>query len=106
MLQLRRSTRLQSKLAPLEDSDAISLSPSKLKRKNAPGDEFVPEKRLRNRNKQTAKPEPVYIIPDVERKETTYKGRLGNFACPCPVHLFDLIRLCLFKYSPAQQEAG
>lgn len=106
MLQLRRSARLQSILASLEDSDAISLSPNKLKRKNAPGDESVPEKRLRNRNKRTAKPEPVYIIPDVERKETTYRGRLGNLARPCTMQLFDMIRLCLFKYNPTQQETG
>ena len=107
MLQLRRSTRLRSKL---EDEHAISLSPSKPKRKNAPGDssedESVPEKKLRNRNKRAAKPEPVYIIPDVERKETTYRGRLGIFARPCPVLLFDLIRLCLFKYSLTQQETS
>lgn len=37
-------------------------------------EEFVPEK---SRKKRQLKPEPVYIIPDVEHKETTFKGRLG-----------------------------
>ncbi|CAK5281300.1 unnamed protein product [Mycena citricolor] len=32
------------------------------------------------RKKREPKPEPVYIIPDVERKETSFKGRLG-YAC-------------------------
>ncbi|KAF9567944.1 UV-endonuclease UvdE [Agrocybe pediades] len=32
------------------------------------------------RKKREPKPEPVYIIPDVARKETTFKGRLG-YAC-------------------------
>ncbi|KXN90978.1 UV-damage endonuclease [Leucoagaricus sp. SymC.cos] len=45
---------------------------------NEDGEEFVPEKKLRK--KRAPKPEPVYIIPDVERKETTFKGRLG-YAC-------------------------
>lgn len=41
-------------------------------------DEFVaealPSKAKRTRER---KPSPVYIIPDVEKKETTFKGRLG-----------------------------
>ncbi|EIN11289.1 UV-endonuclease UvdE [Punctularia strigosozonata HHB-11173 SS5] len=32
------------------------------------------------RKPRAPKPEPVYVIPDVERKETTFKGRLG-YAC-------------------------
>ncbi|KAF8813871.1 UV-endonuclease UvdE [Phlegmacium glaucopus] len=32
------------------------------------------------RHKRGPQPEPIYIIPDVERKETTFKGRLG-YAC-------------------------
>ncbi|KIJ18576.1 hypothetical protein PAXINDRAFT_110020 [Paxillus involutus ATCC 200175] len=38
-------------------------------------DEGPPKKR-----KRAAKPEPVYVIPDVEKKETTFRGRLG-YAC-------------------------
>jgi len=31
------------------------------------------------RKKPAPKKEPVYIIPDVARKETTFRGRLGKF---------------------------
>ncbi|KAH7927536.1 UV-endonuclease UvdE [Leucogyrophana mollusca] len=34
----------------------------------------------RKRKIRAPKPEPVYVIPDVERKETTFHGRLG-YAC-------------------------
>ena len=38
--------------------------------------EAPPKKR-----KRACKPEPVYIIPDVEKKATTFRGRLGtNYA--------------------------
>ncbi|KIM83192.1 hypothetical protein PILCRDRAFT_819416 [Piloderma croceum F 1598] len=40
-------------------------------------DESTPKK---PRKPRPPKPEPVYVIPDVERKETTFKGRLG-YAC-------------------------
>jgi len=52
---------------------------------NDHGEEFVPDKKPRR--KQAPKPEPVYVIPDVERKETTFRGRLG------PNHLF-LVYVC------------
>lgn len=39
------------------------------------GDEAGPPPK---RRKRQPKPEPEYIIPDVERKETTFKGRLGT----------------------------
>lgn len=32
----------------------------------------------KTRKPRAPKPEPVYVIPDVERKETTFKGRLGK----------------------------
>jgi UV DNA damage endonuclease len=35
--------------------------------------EVPPKKR-----KRACKPEPVYIIPDVEKKATTFRGRLGT----------------------------
>ncbi len=78
-----------SPLTPLEDGvdrfedhrDATSESGKKSKRKKRPNDnsedDFVVEKRLRN--KHIPEQDPVYIIPDVERKETTFRGRLGNF---------------------------
>ena len=77
-----------SPLTPLEDGvdrfeehrDATRQSGRKPKRKKRPDDnsedDFVVEKRLRN--KRMSEPDPVCIIPDVERKETTFRGRLGN----------------------------
>ena len=44
---------------------------------NDQDEEFVPDKKPRRR--QAPKPEPVYVIPDVEHKETTFKGRLGSY---------------------------
>ncbi|KAF9529262.1 UV-endonuclease UvdE-domain-containing protein [Crepidotus variabilis] len=44
------------------DTEEFQESPSKPKRKRQP------------------KPEPMYVIPDVEKKKTTFKGRLG-YAC-------------------------
>jgi len=44
---------------------------------NDQDEEFVTDKKPRRR--QAPKPEPVYVIPDVERKETTFKGRLGSY---------------------------
>ncbi|KAF8348270.1 UV-endonuclease UvdE-domain-containing protein [Amanita rubescens] len=94
MLQLRRSARLQSKLSvslspltPSEDGvDRFEEHPDasgrKPKRKKRPDDnsedDFVVEKRLRN--KHIPEQDPVFIIPDVERRETTFRGRLG-YAC-------------------------
>lgn len=46
---------------------------------NEDGDEIVPRKKPRK--KRSPKPEPSYIIPDVERKTTTFKGRLGVLHC-------------------------
>lgn len=43
---------------------------------NEYGGEFVPDKKPRR--KRAPKPEPVYVIPDVEHKETAFKGRLGS----------------------------
>lgn len=45
---------------------------------NEDGEDSVPEKKTRKQ--RAPKPEPVYVIPDVERKETTFRGRLG-YAC-------------------------
>jgi len=58
--------------------------------------------------KRRAKVEPVtYVIPDVQRKETTYKGRLGR-----PFLLtreWNVVltqrRICLLEYRFAKQEA-
>lgn len=44
---------------------------------NTLSEEVLPKKR-----KRACQPEPVYVIPDVEKKVTTFKGRLGTtFVC-------------------------
>lgn len=65
------------------------------------GSEAPPKKR-----KRACKPEPVYIIPGVEKKATTFRGRLGANDFEAPSLLLILLRrLRLFKYRPAQLKA-
>ncbi|KAK2464194.1 hypothetical protein APHAL10511_003651 [Amanita phalloides] len=88
MSHLRRSVRLQkialstSSSSPEKKASEQILTHLASKRKKDEdansGDEFVPDKR--QRKKREPEPEPTYIITDVERKETTFKGRLG-YAC-------------------------
>lgn len=96
-VELRRSTRIkvsatvpepESDLDSVEDEKVIPIKPTKRKRKTKQMDsedsgepEEVPEQPAKKARKPRApKTEPVYIIPDVERKETTFRGRLG-YAC-------------------------
>jgi UV DNA damage endonuclease len=64
-----------------DDKDpSYSSSPGKEKRSRkvtaADDDEvLIPKK---SRKSRPLKPEPVYVIPEVERRETTFKGRLGT----------------------------
>jgi UV DNA damage endonuclease len=68
------------------------------------GGEAGPPKK---RRKPQPKPEPVYEIPDVERKETTFKGRLGTFHNNhCKMYDSTFIRICLSEHSASQQEAS
>jgi len=84
-LQSKLSVSLSSLTPSEDDVDRFEEHPDaserKPKRKKKPGDnsegDFVVEKRLRN--KHIPEQDPVCIIPDVERKETTFRGRLGNF---------------------------
>ncbi|KAJ7091932.1 UV-endonuclease UvdE-domain-containing protein [Mycena belliarum] len=80
---LRRSSRFQT-CEP--STQAIQPSESPRKRKRTPSDtasdaeeEDKPSSKAGKKTRQP-KPEPVYIIPDVSPKETTFKGRLG-YAC-------------------------
>lgn len=62
----------------------------------------------KKRKPRAPKPEPVYVIPDVERLETQFKGRLGKSASIgllC-LHADSATRLCLHEHCPAQQEAS
>lgn len=45
----------------------------------ANAEEASPKKPRKPRKPRETKPEPVYVIPDVEKLETTFKGRLGAF---------------------------
>lgn len=53
----------------------------KSKKRQAPlmdNTELFDEQPPKKKRRRTSKPEPVYVIPEVERKETTFHGRLGR----------------------------
>ncbi|KZT29063.1 UV-endonuclease UvdE [Neolentinus lepideus HHB14362 ss-1] len=68
----------ESDSTPLENDSTDKRKRKGKTRKVGPADEegAVPK----TRKPRPPKPEPVYVIPDVEKKETTFKGRLG-YAC-------------------------
>ncbi|KAF6761244.1 UV-endonuclease UvdE-domain-containing protein [Ephemerocybe angulata] len=84
-----------SKVLPAEADGASRPLGQKRKRKDAASDtEFAPSSasaeaggtndgetvKEKKKRKVKVREEPVYIIPDVEKKQTTFKGRLG-YAC-------------------------
>ncbi|KAJ7782323.1 UV-endonuclease UvdE-domain-containing protein [Mycena maculata] len=81
----RRSSRFQLAQQATELSTrTLDALPTGAKRKRGSDDadeavETLEPKKQAKRTRQP-KPEPTYIIPDVVRKETTFKGRLG-YAC-------------------------
>jgi hypothetical protein len=105
----------ESSISYLEDSDEIDdvdsedvLSPStkgsgKQNGKGNTGDEgySVPISPLK---KHAPKPEPVYIIPDVTRKETTFRGRLGKSFMVVWCLSADPNRICLPKHGSTKQK--
>jgi hypothetical protein len=107
----------ESRTSYLEDSDEIDdidsegvLSTStkgsrKQNGKGNTGDEgySVP---ISPRKKHAPKPEPVYIIPDVARKETTFRGRLGKSESFMVVWRLspNPNRICLPKHGSAKQK--
>ncbi|KIK92663.1 hypothetical protein PAXRUDRAFT_829736 [Paxillus rubicundulus Ve08.2h10] len=75
------------KLSPAMGTNSDKISEAKKRKRSHDVDDAATlergelEEPLRlKRRKRPAKPEPVYIIPDVEKKETTFRGRLG-YAC-------------------------
>jgi UV DNA damage endonuclease len=70
--------KMQTEEAPMEEGKVKS---GKRKRKHKKAktelDEDDDVLKKNPRKKRSLKPEPVYDIPDVERKETTFRGRLG-----------------------------
>lgn len=91
-----------SDLTPLEDEKSFATMGKRRSQKAAvlEGTEVMVKKKTRK--PRSPIPEPTYIIPDVERKETTFKGRLGKLL---PNRLFPNTnltsaypRLRLFEY--------
>ncbi|RDB25231.1 UV-damage endonuclease [Hypsizygus marmoreus] len=107
MIGTRRSVRLAIKATAIDEHDFPSLRSTNTNRKGSKGDQestddsslssleddarsqkgeqigdddFTQPPAKSQRRKRQPKPEPVYVIPDVERKATTFKGRLG-YAC-------------------------
>lgn len=70
----------ESDLTPLEGEDESPKQRKRKARKGAVQDEDGVAVVPKVRKARAPKPEPVYVIPDVERGATTFKGRLG-YAC-------------------------
>jgi hypothetical protein len=84
------ASETDSPLSALDDSDVGAPSPAQKKKKRASptkkkavpktADEQAAALAKRPRKPKVLKPEKTYVIPDVERKSTTFRGRLG-YAC-------------------------
>jgi hypothetical protein len=76
-----------------------------LKKRKILGKEHVdPDHENARPSKRTRRPEPVYIIPDVEKKKTAFRGRLGLHLQLRPLFHFSYFirRLCMPKYRHAK----
>ncbi|KAJ7451822.1 UV-endonuclease UvdE-domain-containing protein [Mycena galericulata] len=78
-------TRRSSRLQPAQPATRLvqKLETVGEKRKRAPDDAEAVDVDIpvtKSKKTRQPKPEPTYVIPDVLRKETTFKGRLG-YAC-------------------------
>jgi hypothetical protein len=78
-----RAAKAKNRTQTLDDSEPDHIpEPPKTKKRarkvneSEDDDEPTPKK---SREPRPPKSEPVYVIPDVERKETTFKGRLGMY---------------------------
>ncbi|KAF4597939.1 hypothetical protein EYR38_006331 [Pleurotus pulmonarius] len=85
-----------SSLSPMDEDSDVVVEPTKTKRraksqgKKRKGSQLKPDEGAEDgseeattsprKKKRAPKPEPVYVIPDVEKRMTTFKGRLG-YAC-------------------------
>jgi hypothetical protein len=78
----RSSVRLASKLKSTSTKVETPTPSGSKKRKRTPSQPVESDSDFEARPavKKAGKPrpEPVFVIPDVERKETTFKGRLGK----------------------------
>lgn len=67
------------------------------------GHNSVEEPPQRKKRKRNHKPDPVYDIPDVERKETTFHGRLGWYLLSVVHRSIDTMRrICVLEHRLAQ----
>lgn len=84
-----------SSLSPMDEDSDVVVVPKKTKRrtksqaKKRKGSQLNTDEAEEDggqeasaspRKKRAPKPEPVYVIPDVEKRMTTFQGRLG-YAC-------------------------
>lgn len=106
---LIKSSVSESSLSSLENSDEpedvetnaeVSMK-QKRKRKASDDDFSVPTS---PRKKRAIKLEPVYIIPDIARKETKFRGRLGEFLEVAWFIFADPNRIRLLKHRAAKQK--
>ncbi|KAF9462423.1 UV-endonuclease UvdE-domain-containing protein [Collybia nuda] len=75
---LDQNTKLDQSTAS-EHADPVATV-NRSRKKGTTSDQEYSENLPHKKKPRKIKPEPIYIIPDVERKETTFKGRLG-YAC-------------------------
>ncbi|KAF8557640.1 UV-endonuclease UvdE [Imleria badia] len=73
-----KKVALEGEQMPGEEGQ-VTRSKSR-KRKQVPEDAAIDSKVPPKKRQRACKPEPLYIIPDVEKKVTTFRGRLG-YAC-------------------------
>ncbi|KAE9403088.1 UV-endonuclease UvdE [Gymnopus androsaceus JB14] len=74
---IRKRKRI-SKEVTIDDDDFVS--PKAKKKKSEKSQDDVDETSNKVKKSKRPKPEPVYVIPDVEKRETQFRGRLG-YAC-------------------------
>lgn len=82
----------------LGTDDETEVQPSTKKRKKTADKELI----LKASKRSKLKPEPIYAIPDVQNKETTFRGRLGvDFLLFVAIgEVDDMSRLCMSQYRP------
>lgn len=78
----------ESDLTSLEELD---VSPTGRKVKRSKDVTSVTQGKMPRKPRQL-KPQPVYMIPDVDRKQTTFKGRLGSSITGCDKGSLNYIR--------------
>ena len=73
----KKRQRKPSTLSEEDEGDEFVDTKPKKKRAKKAKDPAV-EGEAKPKRQRKPKPEPVYVIPDVETRETTFRGRLGE----------------------------